>query len=227
MKETEQSLELETSGERRRGGRPSAGTDPRKRRQILDGAAKVFSATGFDAASMSDVAREAGVSKATLYVYYPSKEELFVAVVGEERDRSVGTVLAHLDPDRPLAEVLGALGMALLQLIARPRVIRAHRVVIGVVERMPEVGRQMYEGGPRRIYQALATHLGKRDAAGEVAIDDCEQAAVQFLELCQAGIVRPRLYAVVEGDPSEAECAKAVGAAVAMFMARYGKGPVA
>ena len=43
----------------RRGGRPAAGTDPQKRRQILEGAGRIFSTLGFDAASMSDVAREA------------------------------------------------------------------------------------------------------------------------------------------------------------------------
>lgn len=51
-------------------GRFAAGEDPAKRRQILDGAKRVFMRMGFDAASMNDVTREAGVSKGTLYVYF-------------------------------------------------------------------------------------------------------------------------------------------------------------
>ena len=56
-----------------------------KRRQIIDGASRVFLAQGFDAASMGAIAREAGVSKGTLYVYFKSKEELFEAIVEEQR----------------------------------------------------------------------------------------------------------------------------------------------
>src|SRR5262245_43019487 len=61
------------------------GVDPAKRRQIIDGASRMFLAQGFDAASMGAIAREAGVSKGTLYVYFKSKEELFEAIVEEQR----------------------------------------------------------------------------------------------------------------------------------------------
>jgi len=59
-------------------GRSSEGP---KRRQIIDGACRVFLERGFDAASMGEIAREAAVSKGTLYVYFKSKEELFAAIV--------------------------------------------------------------------------------------------------------------------------------------------------
>ncbi|MEZ5817141.1 MAG: TetR/AcrR family transcriptional regulator [Hyphomicrobiaceae bacterium] len=211
--------------EARRGGRPAAGTDPRKRRQILDGAAKVFRRTGFDAASMADVAAEAGVSKATLYVYYPSKEQLFAAVIGEERDRSIGQIVETLDPEHAAREALSQFGRLLVQILGRPNVIQAHRIVIGVCERMPEIGRQMYDGGPRRVCRALQTYLEARVAAGELAIADTELAAQQFLELCQAGIVRPRLYAAVSAPLSQVAAERVVNAAVEMFLARYGVPP--
>ena len=57
--------------------------DSSKRRQILDGARKVFMDLGFDGASMNDIVAAAGVSKGTLFLYFPSKEELFKAVVRE------------------------------------------------------------------------------------------------------------------------------------------------
>src|SRR5437868_9797164 len=58
--------------------------DSAKRRQIIEGARAVFLTQGFDAASMSDIARKAGVSKGTLYVYFKSKEELFEAITEEQ-----------------------------------------------------------------------------------------------------------------------------------------------
>src|SRR5271168_3200661 len=63
---------------------PQAAEDSAKRRQIVEGARKIFLAQGFDAASMSDIARAAGVSKGTLYVYFDNKEQLFQAIVHQE-----------------------------------------------------------------------------------------------------------------------------------------------
>jgi AcrR family transcriptional regulator len=70
-----------------RQGRLAAGQDPAKRQQILEGADRVFSQMGFDAASMNDITREAGVSKGTIYVYFDSKEELFMELCFAYRDK--------------------------------------------------------------------------------------------------------------------------------------------
>ena len=56
---------------------PQIAEDSAKRRQIVQGARSIFLAQGFDAASMNDIARAAGVSKGTLYVYFDKKEQLF------------------------------------------------------------------------------------------------------------------------------------------------------
>ena len=65
---------------------PATGEDESaKRRQIIDGARAVFLSRGFDAASMNDIARAAGVSKGTLYVYFHDKERLFEAIVEQLR----------------------------------------------------------------------------------------------------------------------------------------------
>src|SRR5437762_1301306 len=72
-----------------------------KRRQIIDGARDVFLAQGFDAASMSDIARKAGVSKGTLYVYFDSKEALFQAIAHEQCHAQAEQIFAldHGDHD--------------------------------------------------------------------------------------------------------------------------------
>ena len=68
--------------------------DSSKRRQILDGAGKVFMDLGFDGASMGEIARQAGVSKGTLYVYFDSKEVLFEAIFEEESQSQAEQVFA-------------------------------------------------------------------------------------------------------------------------------------
>lgn len=205
----------------RRGGRPPAGTDPQKRRQILDGGGRVFSTMGFDAASMSDVAREAGVSKATLYVYFQDKEHLFAAVCAERRDRNLGELIAILRPDAPLEPTLHAFGAEMLRRITQPQVVAAHRIVIGVAERMPDVGNEFFEAGPVRIVEAMAAFLERHAASGTLKIEDNLLAAAQFLELAQTTVFRPRLFAVTTEPATEAEIAKTVAAAVRVFLAAY------
>ena len=217
-----ESRPVSTDTHDRRGGRPAAGTDPHKRRQILDGAGRIFSTLGFDAASMNDVAREAQVSKATLYVYFQDKEHLFTAICAERRDRNISELIALLDVEKPIEEVLIHFGTDMMTLLSQPFVVAAHRIVIGVAERMPEVGNEFFGAGPRRTIDAVAAYIDKHVAAGRLAVPDSELAAAQFLELVQTTIMRQRLYAVVNRPATAEEIDKVVRSAVAMFMAAYG-----
>jgi TetR/AcrR family transcriptional regulator of autoinduction and epiphytic fitness len=208
--------------EEHRNGRPAAGTNPLKRRQILDGAGRIFSTLGYDAASMSDVAHEARVSKAKLYVYLHDKEHLFTAICAEKRDRNISELIAVLDFDKPLQAVLTEFSSEMLMRISQPFVVAAHRIVIGVAERMPEVGREFFEAGPQRLVVALAKLLEHHAAAGRLRLPDAYLAAAQFLELAQTGIFRPRLYGAATEPPSREEVEKVVDAAVSMFLKTYG-----
>jgi len=111
---------------------------------------------------------------------------------------------------------------ALLNAISDPWVMHAHRIVIGVVERMPEIGKHLYAGGNMRLARELAAYIERQTSLGRLAVPDAALAAQQFLDLCQTGIVRPRLYAYYDGPPEHAECARVMESAIAMFMARYG-----
>src|SRR5258707_7125291 len=94
--------------------------DSAKRRQIVDGARKVFLAQGFDAASMGEIARVAGVSKGTLYVYFENKEQLFEAIVGQEC-RGHAERIFDVDPDdHDVGAALTRLGIAYVQFLCRP-----------------------------------------------------------------------------------------------------------
>src|SRR5437773_7135185 len=87
-----------------------------KRRQILDGARKVFMDLGFDGASMGEIARSAGVSKGTLYVYFADKNRLFEAIVEEEMlDQQ--KVAFNFDPERDVATTLRQFGRAYIELL--------------------------------------------------------------------------------------------------------------
>lgn len=199
----------------------SAGQDPRKRRQILDGARRVFLEKGFDAASMNDIAKVAGVSKGTLYVYFENKERLFVELISFEKREELFKVI-RLDPnDHDVSSVLATCGAQLLEILTKPYYIQAMRTVFSIVNRMPEVGTEFYGRGPQVCADHLAAYLRAQVAAGVLAIDDCETAAGHFLELCQMGIMRKLLFGIVTAPTSE-EIRQRAATGVRFFMSIYG-----
>jgi AcrR family transcriptional regulator len=203
------------------GGRWAAGEDPAKRRQILEGAKRVFMKLGFDAASMNDVTREAGVSKGTLYVYFANKEELFTAMMETERAAFVASVRAALkessDPDVALRDF----GMTFVTHLTADKVINAMRTVIGVRDRMPHLCQRFFSG-PENIRTVLREFLAVQVAAGRFEIDDIDLAARQFLELCGGSFFKLRLFGDMEAPPPQEEMNRVVSGAIRVFIAAYG-----
>ena len=206
----------------RAGGKLPENAKPTKRQQILAGAHAVFTSLGFDSASMDDVVRAAGVSKSTLYVYFRSKEDLFTALIAEERERYFNEIGAMFrDPGHP-AETLRSLGVKLAVKLTSTAAIRANRTVISVVERMPDLGRAFYASGPQRGIDLLRRYLDSAVAAGTLRIEDTDMAAKQFVELATAGLLRCRLFGQTSDNPSTDDVERTVDAAVRLFMAGYG-----
>jgi AcrR family transcriptional regulator len=199
---------------------PGERQDNAKRRQIMDGAREVFLAQGFDAASMGEIARKAGVSKGTLYVYFDSKEQLFEAIAHEQCAAQAEGIFAFDPTDHDIEAVLTRVGRGLVKFLCRPGAMSALRTVISISERMPEIGRQFYESGPLQGIATLARYLEGEVAAGNLVIDDCEVAAAQFLESCQSTIFK-RLLFNASHAPSDERIDHVVGIAVRTFLAAY------
>lgn len=191
-----------------------------KRRQIIAGARAVFLAQGFDAASMNDIARAAGVSKGTLYVYFKHKEQLFEAIVEEQCDLQAEGIF-DLDPnDHDVEAVLTRLGHAYIRFLCRPEKASAIRIVIAIADRMPELGRKFYERGPARGIAKLASYIAAQVEAGLLAVADCELAAAQLMEACQAMLFKSMVFNFA-GEPSQQRVDHVVRTAVAVFLAAY------
>ncbi len=197
-----------------------AGEDSAKRRQIVDGAREVFMAKGFDAASMMDIARAAGVSKGTLYVYFEDKDELFSAIVRGECAMQEKGVFDFDHADHDVEAVLLTHGKAFVRAIADPGRMSSLRTVIAVAERMPDLGRKVYETGPAIGIAKLTDYLRAQVEAKVLAIDDCEVAAAQFIETCHATILKPMLFNFGP-PPSQERVDHVVGMAVRAFLAAY------
>ena len=194
--------------------------DSSKRRQILDGARKMFMDLGFDGASMGEIARAAGVSKGTLYVYFADKNRLFEAIVEEEALQH-GQVKFNFDPGRDVPTTLREFGHAYIAMICRPGGGSAIRTVMAIAERMPDVGRRYYERVLENTIKRLAAYLDAHVKRGELAINDCQLSAAQFMLTCQASLFLPFIFQAAPAPPPD-RVKEVIESATRMFLAAYG-----
>jgi len=196
-------------------------SDMPKRRQIIDGACRVFLERGFDAASMGEIARAARVSKGTLYVYFNSKEELFEAIVEEQCNAQAEQIFSFDSNDRDVEAVLTRLGDAFVHFLCRrPAGISPLRTVIAIADRMPELGAKFYRAGPALGISSLKAYLEQQVAAGVLKPHDSEVVAAQFIDSCLSLTFKPMLFNFA-GPPSDQEISRVVRSAVRTFVAAH------
>ena len=142
---------------------------------------------------MGRIAREAGVPKGTLYVYFDRKEALFRAVVVDLQP-STAERLADLDRRHEgLETALSSFAARLLAEVLEPGHVALLRMVVAVSERFPHIGRTFYEAGPLYGAQRLAEHLTLRPTRGEIALDGVDpQHAAWHAHEVRDGHVRGR-----------------------------------
>ncbi|MGC9369443.1 MAG: TetR/AcrR family transcriptional regulator [Paracoccaceae bacterium] len=192
----------------------------RKFGQVLEGARAVFLRDGFEGASVDDIARAAGVSKATLYSYFADKRLLFMEVVKEECRQQSQDAMDEIDRAAPVEAVLEAAARHMLRFLLSDFSQRVFRICVAESERFPELGREFYNSGPAHVRAELSAFLGEAVTRGELAIDDLQLAADQFAELCKADLHARMVFGVSTGF-TEQEVERVIAGAVGMFMARY------
>ena len=174
---------------------------------------------------MDEIAREAGVSKATLYSYFPDKRMLFVEVAQGECHRQAEAAIKLVQPDLLPRDLLVAGARQIVDFFNSPMSLSIFRLCVAESERFPEMAREFYRNGPLIARNMLSDYLACATERGTLQVDDPELAADQFAELCKAGIFTQRLFGI-EDELSEEWCEKVAVAAVDMFLARYGVGCV-
>lgn len=195
----------------------------RKWDQVLDGARKVFLRDGFEGASVDDIVREAGVSKATLYSYFPDKRLLFLEVAKAECKAQSEAAIARIESTGDIREALSQAAGRMVRFFMSDVGMQVYRIVVGESRRFPEIGREFYESGPAMVREVLRRFLSKAADEGKLDIDDMDLAVDQFPELCKAGL-HLQLVLGLRERPSDEEIDRVVAGAVDMFLCRYGNG---
>ncbi len=193
-----------------------------RERRVLEAALKVFSETGYSGATMDAVAIEAGLSKPTLYQYFESKEALFSAMMLGERDHML-EVFQH-PSGKGLVADLFEFAWDYADTVMRPDLLSLARLIIGEVQRFPEIGRAYQQSGPDRLLSGIMDYLDGRKAAGELAFEDVELAAQDLWGLILSAPRTQALY-MPDAPPTRAEVARYVNNGLRVFLKAYSTRP--
>lgn len=192
-----------------------------KRAATLAAALRLFLNKGYDGTSIEAVAKEAGISSATVYKHFRTKAALFGAIVEafwqDDEDAAASAAPPPGDPRAGLARI----GRTYAGLLTRPDVAPLFRVIIAEAPRFPELGVTLYERGKKPYLDRLAAYVRAEVAAGTLAVPDVDLAVRQFLGMINDVVFWPRLLLPELRIPPE-EAARVVDEAVATFLARYG-----
>jgi len=192
----------------------------RKFDQVVEGARTVFMREGFEGASVDAIARDAGVSKATLYSYFPDKQQLFIAVLQAECDQQSEIEFAIAGCDIPVPEALRLICKTLVGFVLSDVGQDIFRICVAEAQRFPELGRVFYESGPRRWNRKIAQYLESPVAQKMLDIDDSLLAADQLAQLCRTDLMLKRVFGV-QTDVTEADVDFIANEACKTFLARY------
>lgn len=192
-----------------------------KRQEILRIAQQVFREKGYAETSMAEIASRLGGSKSTAYSYFPSKEDLFVAVMLDIASRSAEAVLDELeragggDMRANLAQVMEKI----IRVLCSPEMIDFRRMAIAEAGRS-DLGKRIYERGPGQYLKRTADLFAVQIREGHIRRVDPWQAAVHMMSLCMGAPVQQLLEGAIE-RPSDQELAAAAAAAADVFYRAY------
>ena len=192
-----------------------------KRQHILSVAAQAFQELGFERASMSEICARVGGSKATLYNYFSSKDELFFEVMAQTNDAEFEAVFHTIDPAAEnVAVSLRDFGIRWLTFLYSPHVQANRHLAISVSGRT-DLGRLMFERGVLRGQDLVTDLLRTAMSLGRLRQADPVVAARHLLSLLESELVERFLFQLL-GEVSNAEIRQITTRAIDVFMAAYG-----
>jgi TetR/AcrR family transcriptional regulator, mexJK operon transcriptional repressor len=153
-------------------------------------AAGVFLAGGFSGASTNEIARRAHASKATFYSRFPTKEDLFVAVIEHRMERIFKAVTPPLSSDAPPEAALRSFGSNLIHLALTREQVGLVRLIGMEAGRFPKLARRFFEAGPALGQKTLAAYMRQCIERGSLRPSDPVRMAEHFISLVTGGEVR-------------------------------------
>jgi TetR/AcrR family transcriptional repressor of mexJK operon len=207
---------------RRRGpGRPAASEAEARIEHILNAAADLFLKEGFDRVSVAAIAKLSGASKETLYARFPTKKELFEAVIARKTEILLQKFSRVLTTGKQVRTTLERYGLNLLDFMLLPETQRLNRTVLASAPQFPELASHYWHACPGREKQQLAEYLETQRKSGALSMPSAAKAAELFFSLC-LGEFLSTAYLLVDQVPTPAEKKRHISTAVQVFLAAFG-----
>lgn len=164
-----------------------------RRQAFVNAAREAFFANGYAGTTMSSIAGTVGGSKTTLWSYFPSKEELFAAVVDDIVEHYGQALSVEMPDDDDIVGALRQFGRALMNTIMSEQIMALYRLVLSEATRFPHLAEMFYDRGPRQGKARLAEYMGRAMDRGLLRRGDPMHLVFQLAGLFQAGIYQTKL----------------------------------
>lgn len=166
---------------RRKDARPS---------EILAAALAVFAEKGFAAARTEDIAARAGISKGALYLYFPTKEDLFRAVIRETIAPNVEAFQTQLiAADLPFADILRMMLPRFAETVAATRFGSVVKMVVGESGNFPELARVWHDDVVSKAINTMSTLIARAQERGEIRAGDPRTHAFSIMGPMLMGVI--------------------------------------
>lgn len=188
-----------------------------KQRQVMAAASELFMDQGFAGTSMDAVARKAGVSKATVYAHFASKEDLFEAMVAQGSvERFASLMTADLDT-LGVEAALSTVAHEFMGVLTSPQSLKTLRLVMAEAGRRPDLAARFYRAGPAKVMAALTAYLERARARGDLDIEDPRIAAELFFGMIRGDLHMRRMLGLAD-QLQRTDIARLADTAVAVFL---------
>ncbi len=177
---------------------------PEKTARILEAGGQLFVEQGFAAASMDQIAKLAGVSKATVYAHFESKEKLFAAIVSAGCRSNAEDIMSAVAEIDDMREALGRIARNVEQFLLSPKVLGIYRVIISEGPRFPDLAKAFYEAGPLPAKLVLSEFFRRATEKGLLNVPNPRLAAEQLIWLVRGPLYLRRFFNLPDapGDPT-------------------------
>ncbi len=171
-------------------------------REICAAALEVFADKGFAAARLDEIAKRAGVSKGTLYLYFKDKEDLFRAVVRDTIAPNIDAVRRAVEAtEMPFADAVRIFLSRFADIADRTPIGRVPKIVVGESRNFPELAKVWHDEIASKGIGMLAGLIAKGQARGEVRAGDPRLHAFSLMGPMILGVLWRETLQPVGGDP--------------------------
>lgn len=159
------------------------GVTKTKEKAILAATRRLFFRNGYQSTSMDAIAREANVTKQTIYSYFKNKDALFTRFIQLQCEKHAPKMESLLSEETSVKEGLQKIAISFLEMISSKEGVETSKLVLLEAKRRPKLAKLFYETGPLKMNELLSDYLRKKNLKGEIKVENPESASSYFFAM--------------------------------------------